>query len=122
MIESLALALAQVADACLGAVIQPVDAPFTSAAMIDRLLSGAEHQPRVLAFKGRPGHPVWVPPALFPEIAAIPQGGLRALIGPKGARPAESIAWPSDEILADLDTPEDYAIALGRAAPARPPD
>lgn len=120
MIESLACALDGITEDRAGAMIQPIDAPFTSSAMLDRLLAGAVDRPRVLAFEGRPGHPVWVPRRLFPEILALPRGGLRALIGPRGTHPAQLLAWPSDEILADLDTPEDYARALARKM--RPPD
>lgn len=111
MIDSLAKAVAAVPADVDAAVVQPVDAPLTSVEMIGALTRGAEEEPRVLTFRDAPGHPVLVPRRLFAAILARPQGGLRSLLD--GAEP---VPWAGDEILLDLDTPEDLkAIGLDHA-------
>ena len=103
MIDSLASAVAALPPTCAGVVVQPVDAPFTSPEMITRLVQGAGDGPRVLGHQGEPGHPVYLPRALFAAVLARPSGGLRTLL----AGTAELIEWPDATVLADLDTPED---------------
>lgn len=82
------------------AIVQPVDAPFTTATHLDLLLERCD-RPRVLSCDGAPGHPVLLPSALFSRIIARPEGGLRTLLG--DAEPVEA----DRSILADLDTMED---------------
>lgn len=108
MVDSLARAAAALPGTSAGMVVQPVDAPYTSAAMITALLAPPPAgQPRVLAHEGEPGHPVLVPRALFPAITARPQGGLRAILAHAGP---EVVPWPDRRVLADLDTPEALAL------------
>lgn len=82
--------------------MQPVDAPFTTSEMIAALTQPVRTHACVLVHRGQPGHPVWVPEGLFSAVLARPEGGLRTLLGD-----AESVEWPDDSILADVDTPED---------------
>jgi CTP:molybdopterin cytidylyltransferase MocA len=49
---------------------------------------------------------VLVARALFPAIAARPEGGLRALLEQS---PVQRVPFDDERILADLDTPEDVA-------------
>lgn len=117
------------------AVIQPVDAPFTTSALIRRLLppgrplsgpaaagAGAVGPPllraRVPVVRGEPGHPVLVPARMFPGILARPEGGLRALIGPGGSEPAEEVPVDDARVLADLDTEADVARWLPSDTPS----
>jgi CTP:molybdopterin cytidylyltransferase MocA len=100
MIDSLARGIEALPLKVQAAVVQPVDAPFTSADAI-RALVAKPNRARVLSFGGTPGHPVLVPQALFAEIRKRPDGGLRSLLAQ-----AEQVPWDRTA-LADLDTPED---------------
>lgn len=102
MIDSLILGIDAAGDV-RGVLVQPVDAPFTDAAMCARLLDGARDRFRVLTHDGRPGHPVYVPRARFAAVRARPEGGLRTLL----ADDTESLEWKSNNILADIDRPAD---------------
>ena len=102
MIDSVARGLAHVPADWAGAVVQPVDAPFTTAEMIVRL--GGGERPRILCHQAVPGHPVMLPARFFPRVAARPEGGLRALLAESEV---ELVEWPDPRVLADLDTPAD---------------
>jgi molybdenum cofactor cytidylyltransferase len=106
MIDSIARGIDRVGPLPKGAVIQPVDAPFTTKAMIDTLLSGDLGTPRLLASEGTAGHPVFLPRALFDAVRARPEGGLRAVLD---ANRATFVPWADKRVLADIDTPEDLA-------------
>ncbi len=110
MIDSLIVGL-QALEGVAGAIVQPVDAPFTDRAMIEALLSGAADRYRVLVHATKPGHPVYVPVSRFDEVFARPEGGLRTLL----AHDQESIEWNDDRILADLDRPDDLRYWLPRS-------
>lgn len=103
MIDSLAHAIEAIPEDAEAAVVQPVDAPFTTVEAITALIARSD-QARVLAFEGTPGHPVLVPRSLFAGIAARPKGGLKTLLGG-----AELVSWDRS-VLADLDTPADLAV------------
>lgn len=109
MIDSVARGLEAIGDAATAAIIQPVDAPYTSPEMIALLTQGARHAARVLCHRGVPGHPVLLPRARFADVAERPDGGLRAVLA---ETEVELVEWATPEILADLDTPADLA-ALG---------
>ena len=100
MIDSLACGIDAVLDAD-AAVVQPIDAPFTTAEHLRLLIDGFDGRARVLAHDGTPGHPVILPKALFDAIRARPDGGLRTLL--TGAELVEA----DETVLADLDTRED---------------
>ena len=104
MVDSLARAIELLRGRCGGAVVQPVDAPFTTPEMIAELLIGDGGTSRVLCHDGRPGHPVYVPGGLFGEIMERPEGGLRFILADSDV---ELVEWPDDRVLADLDTPAD---------------
>lgn len=102
MVDSVARGLAHVPGDRDGAVVQPVDAPFTTAEMIVRLGSG--ERPRILCHRAVPGHPVMLPARFFPRVAARPEGGLRGLLAESEV---ELVEWTDARVLADLDTPAD---------------
>jgi CTP:molybdopterin cytidylyltransferase MocA len=105
MIDSLARAVEDKAIASRsGIIVQPIDAPFTTSAMIEKLSSEFRTTSRVLTHEGRPGHPVLVSRKLFLRITERGAGDLRALLEEE---PAEQVEFPDPRILADLDTPED---------------
>jgi len=104
MIDSLARGVAMLPASVGGAIIQPVDAPFTTREMISALLLGGGDRPRILCHRSVPGHPVLVPARLFPSIGLRPDGGLRAILADAEV---ELVEWDDDRVLADVDTPED---------------
>ena len=104
MIDSVSLGLEALAKDVQNVVIQPVDAPFTSIDMISALRDGNPGVTRVLCHQGQPGHPILVPRSLFAEIQDRPREGLRGVIS---EHDVELVDWPTDEILADLDTNSD---------------
>ena|SRR5688572_23614426 len=112
MIDSVArgvdAAAAAAAAELAGAVVQPVDAPFTDEAMIALLLE--QRCACALSFEGTPGHPVYVPRALFDVIRARGAGGLRAVLAAAGV---VQVAWRDARVLADVDTPADLAAVWG---------
>lgn len=110
MIDSIARGLEAIGDRATAAIIQPVDAPYTTSEMIALLTQGARHAARVLCHRGVPGHPVLLPRGCFTEVAERPEGGLRTILAEVEV---ELVEWPSPEILADLDTPADLAAERG---------
>lgn len=107
MIDSLARALVLPAlETAEAAIVQPVDAPFTSPSMIAALTSGFSGPSRVLSFDGCAGHPVLVGRAHFDAIRRRPEGGLRTLLSP-GALGVQHVDFRDRRILADLDSPSD---------------
>ena len=100
MIGSLARGIDALPLETEAAVVQPVDAPFTTVAAIEALCADLT-RPRVLACEGTPGHPVLLPRALFDSVRTRPNGGLRTLL-----QDAELVPWDRS-VLADLDTPAD---------------
>lgn len=110
MIDSVARGLEVIGDRATAAIIQPVDAPYTTPEMVALLIQGARHAARVLCHRGVPGHPVLLPRGRFADVAERPPGGLRALLAEVEV---ELVEWPGPEILADLDTPADLAAERG---------
>jgi molybdenum cofactor cytidylyltransferase len=106
MISSVAIGLAAIRDRASAVIVQPVDAPFTSAEMLAALIAGNGRVTRILCHAGRPGHPVLVPEGLFSDIAEEPEGGLATVLS---RYDVELVEWPDDAVLADIDTPEDAA-------------
>ncbi len=105
MIDSLARAIERLPASVEGAIVQPVDAPYTTERLIMQLTaSEVPERARVPYCAGEPGHPVLIARALFTEIRARPEGGLRAILS---AGPVDRLEVDDERILADLDTPED---------------
>ena len=121
---ALAALEATIGDRAQGALVQPIDAVDTDAALVAALVAAARAAPTrpiQLTHGGRLGHPVYAPRALWPALVPDPPGGLGALV--EAAGPAR-LAWPDPRVLTDVDTPEDArraGVALGPAA-ARAPD
>jgi molybdenum cofactor cytidylyltransferase len=83
----------------------PGDIPLVAPAVYAKLLA-ASGEVVLPAFQGQTGHPVLLSAGTIPEILALPADAtLRDVIGRK-----ERIIVPveDDQILIDLDTPEDY--------------
>jgi len=93
-------------------LLLPADHPTIRADVVSALLHASEQYPDktiiVPTFTGRRGHPTllsWVHVAGIRGLAA--DQGLNAYIRLQGATTLE-IEWTNEEILRDLDTPEDY--------------
>lgn len=105
MLSSVQAGLPLLSPETRGALIWPVDIPFVSVETVRQLLATDLAEPAVLVCNGRGGHPLWLPRALFAPAQALPvEQGLRAL---RGAYPPRRIEVQDQEILRDLDTPED---------------
>lgn len=94
-------------DACL---ISPADHPTLDRdliAMLARKWQQTQASVLIPSYRGRRGHPVLISWELATRLGEIPEGqGLNWLVRQS---PAQEVPVDSAEILADLDTPEDYA-------------
>ena len=116
---SLHVGLSALPPEVAGAVFLQGDQPLVSAALLRSLVARFEESGAPIvhpAYEGRRGTPVLFARRLFPELAAVhgDEGG-RGLIERHG-----SVAVPVDDpdILADVDTPEDYRRLRARAGSA----
>lgn len=95
-----------------GWLLLPADHPTVRPDVV-RALSAAsrEHADKTIivpTHAGRRGHPTWLRWSHVAAIRALPPGqGVNAYIRARTDHTRE-LSWPSDEILFDLDTPEDY--------------
>jgi molybdenum cofactor cytidylyltransferase len=112
MIRSIRIGVSCLSPVRTVVCIHPVDVFAVSQELVMRLWEawraapGRIHMPEV---GGKGGHPVVLPPELVPEIERIPIGcGLDWLL----RRQAEVVSrhpWHDERLLADIDTPDDYA-------------
>lgn len=111
MFSTVKAALAAVPRSCRRLLLTPADIPLFRPATVTRLLARAEapDAPPVLypTFGGQRGHPPCLDAALLPAVLAYGgDDGLRAALSPF---PQTGVAVPDELILADMDTPADYA-------------
>ncbi len=87
MLSSIQVGL-NVAGACAGVVILPVDHPFVNGDTVRLLVTAAKDDTGSVfkpAFNGRSGHPVLIPQALFPAILGADRGAtMREIISASG--------------------------------------
>ena len=102
-----------------GWLLLPADHPTVRPDVIRAILSAAHDNPEktiiVPTHQGRRGHPTWL---RWSHVAMLqnllPDQGLNAFIRQHEATALE-LAWPSDDVLHDLDTPEDaQRLLMGR--------
>jgi len=101
-----------------GFFVAPADMPRLPSAAFGRVAAelsrGAVPRAVFAARGGRLGHPVWVPAAFMPGIAALDPGArLRDYLL---ERPWSSVEVEDDGIFDDIDTPEAYAASLDAAS------
>ena len=96
-----------------GWLLLPADHPTVKPDVIRAILAAAaNHAIVVPVHQGRRGHPTWLAWSHVAGIRALPSDrGLNSYIR-ANSESVREIEWPSDEILRDLDTPEDYARLL----------
>ena len=99
-------------------LLAPGDSPGITAALVKRVLEQALVNPSrivVPTHAGQRGHPIALPWARAREVRDLPAGvGINALVA---ARPELVVELVADDpgVVADLDTPEDYARWSNRA-------
>src|SRR2546428_4343453 len=100
-----------------GALVTLVDLPVVTAETIKALLASFRAAPLpilIAAYQGRRGHPVLFSSQVYGEILAAPlDQGAKVVVRKDPARVRE-IQLDDPGILADIDTPEDYARYAGR--------
>lgn len=107
MLSSVQAGLRHLPDGVLGALIWPVDIPFVAVTTVRALLGANLSQLIIPVHRGRGGHPLWLPRALFGETLSLPpEEGLRAL---RNRHPPLRFEVEDEKVLHDLDTPEDLA-------------
>jgi len=111
MFSTVAAGLAALPAGTTRVAVTPVDVPLTRPATIARLLARLDEPgaPPIVypTFSGERGHPPCFDAAIVPAVLAHEgDGGLRQAMAPFAL---EEIPVPDANILADMDTPEDYA-------------
>jgi molybdenum cofactor cytidylyltransferase len=92
-----------------GLLLLPADHPTVQPEVVHALLAIAGTKSIIVpAHQGRRGHPTWLD---WSHVAAIrarpPEEGLNTFIRALTEQTRE-LDWPTDDILRDLDTPDDY--------------
>lgn len=97
--------------------VMPVDMPLVRPATIKRLLAEAAAHPGDIVypvFGGRRGHPPLIRASLIPAISEwTTEGGLNAFLQSQNDF-ARDVQVPDQNILFDIDTPEDFQEASAR--------
>jgi molybdenum cofactor cytidylyltransferase len=97
--------------------VMPVDMPLVSPSTIRTLISAsAEHTEKILypVFSGKRGHPPLIPISLATVIGGWKREGNLKEVLRSYENLAVEIAMPDEGILLDINTPDDYRLALER--------
>jgi molybdenum cofactor cytidylyltransferase len=117
MLSSVRAGLRQVAPDARAVLLVLGDQPSLQTAWIAALIASFAKEKKgihVPVYQDRRGHPLLFAAEYIPEIlAGFDDEGLRGLLR-KHADAVHEVAVSDEEILADMDTPEDYARALSR--------
>ncbi|HUX40745.1 MAG TPA: NTP transferase domain-containing protein [Rectinemataceae bacterium] len=92
----------------------PGDMPLVGTSTYKSLLRARHEGPVIATFRGRRGHPVFMPEALRAAVLALPyEGNLRALIDASGPLFVET---DDEGTVTDIDLPAEYESAAARRA------
>lgn len=120
MLSSIQAGLKAASPATIAALIALGDQPRVSVATLNRIAAALrEGGDRIClpTFDGRRGHPIGLPRRFWSEVLALERGSsLREVIRRHQSATVE-IPVPDDAVLLDMDTPQEYAGLLARAAP-----
>ncbi|MBI4881463.1 MAG: nucleotidyltransferase family protein [Planctomycetes bacterium] len=111
--------LARISRAASAFLLCPVDVPLFEAADVRALLEAREHgapRPAIVlpTFRGRRGHPVLCDSSLAPEFLALGEDEPAHNVIRRDPARVLQVELGNGELVADLDTPEDYQEALSR--------
>lgn len=100
-----------------GAFLLPVDYPLVSATHIGAMQATINDNPDcfvVPCYRGKKGHPLWIPAAAFEEILAYDgEGGLKGITREYEAKgKLLRVEIGAEEVVMDMDTKEDYGEIL----------
>ena len=117
MFSSVQAAVCHLSPACRAFFVMPVDIPLVRPQTIRRLLDAAHRYPgRILypVFEGVRGHPTLIPRSIASDIIGWRKdGGLKAVLNSHPEIQVE-IEVPDENILLDVDSKGDFAVALDR--------
>ncbi|MCS6925798.1 MAG: nucleotidyltransferase family protein [Candidatus Binatia bacterium] len=117
-LSSLMVGIGALSPASEAVVVNLVDHPLVTAETIKALIAAFREMPvpiLVASYRGRRGHPVLFSRQVYGELLAAPlDQGAKAVVRRDPTRVRE-IPLDDPGILADIDTPEDYARYFGRA-------
>lgn len=112
LIGSVKTALRHTPDAG-GLLLCPVDMPFVTTALVQRLVAALDEGALAATpwVQDARGHPVALGAALFDELLAAGDGGVRAVLASRDDEVAR-VPWGDARVLSNLNTPEDYERAF----------
>lgn len=111
MLSSLKAGLQSLGDEISACLVIMGDQPQLSPRVLRHILSvGSQEIDRIIAptYQGQRGHPILIPRKYWPQLLALTHGAPRQVIN---QLPITTISVDSDNILRDIDTPEQYAQA-----------
>jgi molybdenum cofactor cytidylyltransferase len=110
-LSSLQCGVRAVPAAALGALVTLVDHPLIEVSTYRGLRDAGGKAPDLIfvaEYRGRGGHPVVFPRAVFDELLSAPRcGGARAVVRKDPSR-VRRVTFDDPGIVADIDTPEEY--------------
>jgi molybdenum cofactor cytidylyltransferase len=115
-LSSLMVGIGALSPASEAAIVNLVDHPLVTAETIQALIAAFRRTPTpilIASYRGRRGHPVLFSSGVYGELLAAPlDQGAKAVVRKDPTRVRE-IPLDDPGILADIDTPEDYARYIG---------
>lgn len=118
MLTSLQTGLQALPPACTGALVALADQPQMQGAVVadvlDAFESGGWRQIVVPSYTMRRGHPVILPRWLWPEVLNLPAGATLRTVLERHQHAIHYVLVDTPTVLADLDTPTQYAGELGQ--------
>jgi molybdenum cofactor cytidylyltransferase len=119
MLSSIQAGLAAAEPSSAGALLALADQPQMQAAVVQQVLAaftaGSGQALVIPSHAMRRGHPIVLPRWLWPEVLALPAGDTLRTVIQRHAAAIRYVEVDTPSVLADLDTPQQYAAA----APAR---
>ena len=115
MLSSIQAGLAAAPPGSRGALLALADQPQMQLAVVQQVLdafAASDGQALVVPSHAlRRGHPILLPRRLWPEVLALPAGDTLRTVIQRHAAAIRYVAVDTASVLADLDTPEQYAAA-----------
>ena len=104
-----------------GVLLLPCDCPAVPAEAVRELLARAGEEFAVLTYRGKKGHPLWIPARFFEEILSHDgQNGLKG-VTLRHEGDLLRLEVPFEGVVLDMDRPADYEkLKSFRAAPSLP--